>query len=497
MAKPGRGRPATPSGSGSGSSRSPSRSRSRSTGSDSRSSSRSRSHSRSVSSSSVSRSASSRSRSPPPQRKSPVEGAKRGRSPPPQSKKISPPPRKPSPVLQSLELHVDQLSRNVNEAHLREIFSNFGDVVKVRLAMDSAVNLSKGYGYVEFKMRADAEKAQIYMDGAQIDGNVVRAKFTLPERKKVSPPPKVVAAASKKDGPKIDAVGADVEKGGPKRPRECMSLLLPLASLNPPCEGDLLSHEEVDLPDEIRTLLLFVVVWTLLFVVAENLLTAEVKHLLGGGLHLQCEVVHLPLHQEGTDHQRGPRPGGYVAVLCVEDLLFHQGAGNTGFQFSPPRRARSPPRRSPINRRRSRSPIRRPVRSGSRSVSPRRGRAPVGRRGRSSSYSGSPSPRRVARRISRSPRRYSLISRNGEDAEIYNDIHLECVNCDVSRVILCILRFDILFGDCYTGETSCLTSKICDQLAVSQHLLFPRLYRPLRGRSSSKSSSSSSPPRKP
>ncbi|KAI8553140.1 hypothetical protein RHMOL_Rhmol06G0321700 [Rhododendron molle] len=425
MAKPGRGRPATPSGSGSGSSRSPSRSRSRSTGSDSRSSSRSRSHSRSVSSSSVSRSASSRSRSPPPQRKSPVEGAKRGRSPPPQSKKISPPPRKPSPVLQSLELHVDQLSRNVNEAHLREIFSNFGDVVKVRLAMDSAVNLSKGYGYVEFKMRADAEKAQIYMDGAQIDGNVVRAKFTLPERKKVSPPPKVVAAASKKDGPKIDAVGADVEKGGPKRPRECMSLLLPLASLNPPCEGDLLSHEEVDLPDEIQTLLLFVVVWTLLFVVAENLLTAEVKHLLGGDLRLQCEVVHLPLHQEGTDHQRGLLLLHYdflffcLVVVAIVLINLSNRASPRRMRGSPvrrrspipprrrspPRRARSPPRRSPINRRRSRSPIRRPVRSGSRSVSPRRGRAPVGRRGRSSSYSGSPSPRRVARRISRSPRR--------------------------------------------------------------------------------------------
>lgn len=113
----------------------------------------------------------------------------------------------------------------------------------------------------------------------QIDGNLVRAKFTLPERKRVSPPPKVVATASKKDGLKIDAGGADVEKGGPKRLRECMCLvvvilygaisyvvstfqcsntysnsyyqLLPLASLNPPCEGDLLSHEEVDLPDEI------------------------------------------------------------------------------------------------------------------------------------------------------------------------------------------------------------------------------------------------------
>lgn len=27
------------------------------------------------------------------------------------------------------------------------------------------VNLSRGYGYVEFKTRADAEKAQAYMDG--------------------------------------------------------------------------------------------------------------------------------------------------------------------------------------------------------------------------------------------------------------------------------------------------------------------------------------------
>ena len=27
------------------------------------------------------------------------------------------------------------------------------------------VNLPKGYGYVEFKTRADAEKAQLHMDG--------------------------------------------------------------------------------------------------------------------------------------------------------------------------------------------------------------------------------------------------------------------------------------------------------------------------------------------
>ncbi|KAK9274598.1 hypothetical protein L1049_021847 [Liquidambar formosana] len=171
MAKPpSRGRPSPPSGSGSSSrsrSYSGSDSRSRST-SRSRSVSRSRSRSRSFSSSSSpSRSASSRSRTPPPQRKSPAEVAKRGRSPPPPPplKKTSPPPRKASPIRESLVLHIDSLTRNVNEGHLREIFSSFGEVVNVELAMDRTVNLPRGFGYVEFKTRADAEKAQLFMDG--------------------------------------------------------------------------------------------------------------------------------------------------------------------------------------------------------------------------------------------------------------------------------------------------------------------------------------------
>ncbi|KAE8706151.1 Serine/arginine-rich splicing factor SR45 [Hibiscus syriacus] len=177
MAKPTRGR-RSPSVSGSGSS-SRSRSRSRSfSGSDSKSSSRQ------------------------------ADASKRGRSPPPQSKKASPVPRKTSPIRESLVLYVDSLSRNVNEG-------NFGEVANVDLAMDRVLNLPRGYGYVEFKTRADAEKALLYMDGAQIDGNVVRAKFTLPPRPKVSPPPKPIAPAPKRDAPKSDNVNADTERDGP------------------------------------------------------------------------------------------------------------------------------------------------------------------------------------------------------------------------------------------------------------------------------------------
>jgi len=51
---------------------------------------------------------------------------------------------------------------------LKEIFGNFGEVVNVELSMDRLVNLPRGYGYVEFKKRADAEKALLYMDGVCI-----------------------------------------------------------------------------------------------------------------------------------------------------------------------------------------------------------------------------------------------------------------------------------------------------------------------------------------
>ena len=112
--------------------------------------------------------------------------------------------------------------KNVNEGHLKEIFSNFGEVVNVELAMDRTVNLPKGYGYVEFKTRGDAEKALLYMDGGQIYGNVIKARFTQPARQKVLPPPKAAAVAPKRGGPRTDSATADVEKDGPKRQRECI-----------------------------------------------------------------------------------------------------------------------------------------------------------------------------------------------------------------------------------------------------------------------------------
>lgn len=69
--------------------------------------------------------------------------------------------------------------RNVNEDHIREIFGKFGDVSKVDLPMDSKTKLSKGFAYVEFNERQDAEKAQLHMEAGWLDGKKLNVNFVL------------------------------------------------------------------------------------------------------------------------------------------------------------------------------------------------------------------------------------------------------------------------------------------------------------------------------
>jgi RNA recognition motif-containing protein len=75
------------------------------------------------------------------------------------------------------KVHVGCLTRNVTEAHVREIFETYGPLVSVELAIDKAVNIPLGFAYVEYERVEDAEKAKKYMNGGQIDGNVVTVQF--------------------------------------------------------------------------------------------------------------------------------------------------------------------------------------------------------------------------------------------------------------------------------------------------------------------------------
>lgn len=57
---------------------------------------------------------------------------------------------------------------------MREVFGSFGPLKSVELAIDRAVNLPRGFAYVDFEAREDAVRAQAHMHGGQLDGNVLR-----------------------------------------------------------------------------------------------------------------------------------------------------------------------------------------------------------------------------------------------------------------------------------------------------------------------------------
>merc|ERR1719464_549875 len=77
----------------------------------------------------------------------------------------------------STTLRIDHLTRNVNDLHLRDIFSSFGELDHFKVKMDPKVKLSNGWGLVKFKSRKDAESAFLSMNLGQIDGKQVAVKF--------------------------------------------------------------------------------------------------------------------------------------------------------------------------------------------------------------------------------------------------------------------------------------------------------------------------------
>ncbi|KAH9300455.1 hypothetical protein KI387_012038, partial [Taxus chinensis] len=307
---------------------------------------------------------------------SPVATARRACTPPPpEQPRKSSPIRKSSPPPESVVLHIGNLSRNVNEAHLKEIFSNFGEVVNVELSMDRVVQLPKGYGYVEFKTRPDAEKALLHMNGGQVDGNVITARFTLPQRTRTSPPPRAVVVPPKRDLSMRDTTAPDAVKDGAVRHRE--SPPLRRKSRSPLRRSPI--HRRGDSPRR------------------------------RGDSPARRRPVSPPRRNSSPPFRRrnrspirtSPRRMRGSPVGRLRSPLSHR-------RRSPPRRGRTPPRRSSPVRRRTRSPPRRSVRSRSTSRSPvRRARTPPRKRGKSSSSSSeSPIPRK------RSPRGDRKISRS-------------------------------------------------------------------------------------
>jgi cold-inducible RNA-binding protein len=80
------------------------------------------------------------------------------------------------------KLFVGGLPWAVDSNRLREIFSEFGEVVDAHVALDRETRRSRGFGFVEFANAEQAQSAISALDGKELDGRTVTVNVAQPKQ---------------------------------------------------------------------------------------------------------------------------------------------------------------------------------------------------------------------------------------------------------------------------------------------------------------------------
>jgi RNA recognition motif-containing protein len=97
----------------------------------------------------------------------PQQSSGRQRREPPQSSRQQP------SSSGAVELYIGNLSYEMTEADVREMFGKFGKVVSVRMIENKFNGKSKGYGFLEMGDRPQAQAAMKAMNGKEIKGRKI------------------------------------------------------------------------------------------------------------------------------------------------------------------------------------------------------------------------------------------------------------------------------------------------------------------------------------
>ncbi len=79
-----------------------------------------------------------------------------------------------------MKLYVGNLSWNIDDSKLNELFSEFGKVASASVITDRYSGRSKGFGFVEFADDAEAQKAIDAMNGKEVDGRELKVSEAKP-----------------------------------------------------------------------------------------------------------------------------------------------------------------------------------------------------------------------------------------------------------------------------------------------------------------------------
>jgi len=89
-----------------------------------------------------------------------------------------------------MNIYAGNLSFDVSENDLREVFEQFGQVAEVRLIMDKYSGKSKGFGFIEMPSKDEATKAIEEMNGKDFKGRTLNVNEARPKTDRGGRPPR-------------------------------------------------------------------------------------------------------------------------------------------------------------------------------------------------------------------------------------------------------------------------------------------------------------------
>src|SRR5690606_36178347 len=80
-----------------------------------------------------------------------------------------------------MNLFIGNLSPQTNEDGLRTLFSEFGEILSVKVPIDPETGLPRGFGFVEMADKFESFDAIDNIDGIYFEGNVISVKESKPK----------------------------------------------------------------------------------------------------------------------------------------------------------------------------------------------------------------------------------------------------------------------------------------------------------------------------
>ena len=79
-----------------------------------------------------------------------------------------------------MNIYIAGLSNSVDDAGLKELFTEYGEISSAKVIMDKYTGTSRGFGFVEMPNDDDAKKAIEALDGVQHEGRTLSVNVAKP-----------------------------------------------------------------------------------------------------------------------------------------------------------------------------------------------------------------------------------------------------------------------------------------------------------------------------